>query len=246
MNAVTGAYSRPTITKLQNAQMNKFGSSPHFSRTVRNSIDGAAIADLVGQYGSPLFVFSEQRLRRAIREAKIAFSSRYPKVTFGWSYKTNYLDAICAIFHQEGSVAEVVSRMEYEKAKRLGMAGDAIIFNGPNKPLPTLRQAVEEGVRIHVDHFDEIDDLEQVATESDREISVAIRLSLDSGIQPQWDRFGFNLESGQALEAARRMEVGGRLKINGLHCHLGTFLLEPDAYRKAVEKMVALKITGVK
>jgi diaminopimelate decarboxylase len=218
--------------------MNKFGSSPHVSRRVRTNIDGVAIADLVEQYGSPLFVFSEQRLRRAIREAKTVFTSRYPKVTFGWSYKTNYLDAICALFHQEGSAAEVVSHMEYEKARRLGMAGDTIIYNGPNKPLDSLRQAVMDGARIHVDHFDEIDDLEQIASENGKDIDVAIRLNLDAGIQPQWNRFGFNLESGQALEAAHRMHLGGSLRIHGLHCHLGTFLLDPDAYRKAVEKMV--------
>jgi hypothetical protein len=53
--------------------MNKFGSSPHVSRRVRTNIDGVAIADLVEQYGSPLFVFSEQRLRWAIREAKTVF-----------------------------------------------------------------------------------------------------------------------------------------------------------------------------
>ncbi len=239
MSAVAEVYSRPVITRLQNTQMNKFGSSPHVSRRVRTAIDGATIADLVEEYGSPLFVFSEQRLRRAIREAKTVFTSRYPKVTFGWSYKTNYLDAVCALFHQEGSVAEVVSHMEYEKARRLGMAGDAIIYNGPNKPLHSLRQAVADGARIHVDHFDEIDDLEQIAAENGQPIEVAIRLNLDAGIEPQWSRFGFNLESGQALEAARRMHLGGQLRIHGLHCHLGTFLLDPDAYRRAVEKMVA-------
>jgi diaminopimelate decarboxylase len=239
MSAAEEAYIRPLIIKLQNAQMNKFGSSPHVSRRVRTSIDGVAVADLVDEYGSPLFVFSEQRLRRAIREAKTVFTSRYPKVTFGWSYKTNYLDAVCALFHQEGSVAEVVSHMEYEKARRLGMAGDAIIYNGPNKSMDSLRQAVSDGARIHVDHFDEIDDLEQIASENGKDINVAIRLNLDAGIHPQWNRFGFNLESEQALEAARRMHLGGRLRICGLHCHLGTFLLEPDAYRKAVEKMIA-------
>ena len=67
---------------------------------------------------------------------------------------------------------------------------------------------------------------------------VGLRLNLDAGIYPQWSRFGFNLESGQALDAVKRIAAGGRLTLVGLHCHLGTFILDPAAYARQVEKMV--------
>lgn len=231
-------YVKPTIIKLKSGLMNKFGTSPYYARKVRTAIDGVSIDELVEQFGSPLFVFSERHIRKTIREVKEAFSSRYPNVTFGWSYKTNYLNAISAIFHQEGSIAEVVSEMEYDKARSLGVRGEDIIFNGPHKSLTALKKAAQEGAKIHIDHFDEIDDLEKVADELDQEISVAIRLNLDCGIQPQWSRFGFNLESGQAMDAVRRIHMGGKLHLNGLHCHIGTFILEPDAYKTLTEKLV--------
>jgi diaminopimelate decarboxylase len=235
---MTQDYAKPSIHKLQTGLMNKFGASPYYARKVRSEIDGASIDSLVEQYGSPLFVFSERTIRQTIREAREAFSTRYPHVTFGWSYKTNYLDAISAIFHQEGSIAEVVSEMEYEKARRLGVAGEDIIFNGPAKSLSALQRAAEEGAKIHIDHFDEIDDLEKIADLLGKEIPVAIRLNLDAGIQPQWNRFGFNLESGQAMDAARRIHMGEKLCLTGLHCHIGTFILEPEGYKNQVEKMV--------
>ncbi|RKZ84652.1 MAG: diaminopimelate decarboxylase [Candidatus Parabeggiatoa sp. nov. 1] len=232
-------YVKPTIIKLQSGLMNKFGASPYYARKVRTDIDGISIDKLVEQFGSPLFVFSERQIRNTVREAKEAFTSRYPNVTFGWSYKTNYLDAINAIFHQEGSIAEVVSEMEYDKARRLGIQGKDIIFNGPHKSLQALKKAAEEGAKIHIDHFDEIDDLEKVADELGRDdIQVAIRLNLDAGIYPLWSRFGFNLESGQAMDAVRRIHMGGKLKLIGLHCHIGTFILEPDAYKTETEKLV--------
>jgi len=232
-------YVKPTIIKLQSGLMNKFGASPYYARKVRTDIDGISIDKLVEQFGSPLFVFSELQIRNTVREAKEAFTSRYPNVTFGWSYKTNYLDAINAIFHQEGSIAEVVSEMEYDKARRLGIQGKDIIFNGPHKSLQALKKAAEEGAKIHIDHFDEIDDLEKVADELGRDdIQVAIRLNLDAGIYPLWSRFGFNLESGQAMDAVRRIHMGGKLKLIGLHCHIGTFILEPDAYKTETEKLV--------
>ncbi|KHD05958.1 diaminopimelate decarboxylase [Candidatus Thiomargarita nelsonii] len=231
-------YVKPTMIKLQSGLMNKFGVSPYYARKVRTAIDGVSIDELVKRFGSPLFVFSEKQIRNTIREAKESFATRYPNVTFGWSYKTNYLDAINAIYHQEGSIAEVVSEMEYDKARRLGIPGEDIIFNGPHKSMTALKKAAEEGAKIHIDHFDEIDDLEKVAAELGKELSVAIRLNLDSGIQPQWSRFGFNLESGQAMDAVRRIQMGGKLRLNGLHCHIGTFILEPDAYKTQTEKMV--------
>ncbi len=231
-------YEKPAIRRLQIGAMSKFALSPAGYRTVRESIDGVAVDELVHRFGSPLFVFSETTIRRTLRDAKEIFLRRYPKVEFAWSYKTNYLNAIAAVFHQEGSLAEVVSGMEYDKARALGVPGDRILFNGPRKTPCALRRAAEEGARIHIDHFDEIDDLEVVAREMGKTVKVALRLNLDAGIQPQWNRFGFNLESGQALDAARRIRAGGVLRIHGLHCHVGTFILDPAAYRTQVEKLI--------
>ncbi len=75
------------------------------------------VTDLVKRFGSPLFVFSEQRLRDKARHLRDAFRRSYPKTSFAWSYKTNYLSAICQVFHQEGWMAEVVSDFEYQKAR---------------------------------------------------------------------------------------------------------------------------------
>jgi len=232
------AYEKPVIFKLKTGYINKFGGGSYFLKKVRSEIEGVSVEELVKEFGSPLFVFSEKKLRQKFRELKNAFTLRYPNVEFSWSYKTNYLDAICAILHSEGETAEVVSEFEYEKARRLGVPGDRIIYNGPYKPIDSLRTAVKEGARINIDHFEEISDLEQVADELGVKIKVGIRLNMDTGIQPQWSRFGFNLESGQALDAVKRIAAGGKLELIGLHCHIGTFILEPRAYEQEVKKMV--------
>lgn len=231
-------YEKPAIQKLHSGLMNKFSGATPQHRQVKSEIAGVSIENLVAQFGSPLFVYSERSLRRKVRTIRNAFATRYPDVTFGWSYKTNYLKAICAIMHQEGAVAELVSKMEYDKAKSLGIPGNQIILNGPHKPFETLEAAVRDGVTINIDHLDEIEDLEAIATRLEQTISVGLRLNLDVGIQPKWSRFGFNLESGQAMEAVRRIASGGKLRLNGLHSHIGTFILEPSAYSRQVEKMV--------
>ena len=231
-------YEKPVINKLRSGLMNKFGWNPAYARKVRADIEGVTIDDLVARFGSPLFVYSERVARRNYRQMFSAFSTRYPNVQFGWSYKTNYLNAICALMHQEGAVAEVVSAMEYDKARALGIPGERIIFNGPHKPFAALEKAVAEGAMVNVDHLDEIVDLEIIAKKLGRVIHVGMRLNLDAGIYPQWSRFGFNLESGQALDAAKRIASGGKLRLNGLHCHIGTFIMDPQAYAKEVGKLV--------
>jgi len=238
---VTGHYEKPVITKVQSSHMNKFGLTTGAAR-FRSQIDGASIAEMIAQFGSPLFVYSEKTIRRKFRQHHTAFTTRYPDVTFGWSYKTNYLKAICALMHEQGAVAEVVSRMEYEKAKAMGIPGNRIVFNGPHKPLPILTRAVEDGALINIDHLGEVEDLATIASRLGRPVKVGMRLNLDAGIFPQWSRFGFNLENGQAWEAVRQIAREPLLKLNGLHCHIGTFILDPAAYARQVEKMVRFAI----
>ena len=123
---------------------------------ILTAIEGVPIKDLIKKYGSPLYIISEQTIREKYRNAYKIFESRYPKVQFSWSYKTNYLDAVCRTFHQEGSWAEVVSGFEYEKALQNGVPGKNIIFNGPDKSENDLKTAIENESLIHLDHFDEM------------------------------------------------------------------------------------------
>jgi diaminopimelate decarboxylase len=237
-------YDKPTILKHQSGLANKFGRGP--SRKSLSRIDGVAVRDLVGQFGTPLYVFSEHTLRRAYRDAHRAFSLRYPKVQFAWSYKTNYLDAVCRVFHQEGSWAEVVSEYEYEMARRLGIPGHHILFNGPYKPEPAIRRAIEEGAKLHIDHYDELHLTEKLARELGKKVPVTLRLNMDTGVFPRWDRFGFNADNGEAMDAIRRLHAGGHLVLEGLHCHIGTFMLSAEAYGKAAARLAQIALDAAR
>jgi diaminopimelate decarboxylase len=228
-------WSKPTIIPHRMGVVNQFGDNRH--QAFQASVDGVEIEPLVQQYGSPLFVLSERRLRENLRLLKRAFLTRYPKVRYAWSYKTNYLNAVCSILHQEGAWAEVVSDFEYHKARALGVPGSHIHFNGPHKPRGALRQAAAEGAAIHVDHMDELYLLEEVAEELGRVVPVTLRLNFDTGYTEPWSRFGFNLASGEAMDAARRIAASEVLRLTGLHSHIGTFILDTRAYAAQVRIM---------
>ncbi|NOU48844.1 MAG: diaminopimelate decarboxylase [Bacteroidales bacterium] len=231
-------YERPVIKKLESNMPNKFGMRTEYEPVLH--IEDIAIKDLITKYGSPLFVISEKKIRRNYQAAKQAFETRYPRVQFAWSYKTNYLNAVCNIFHQEGSWAEVVSGFEYDKAIRNGVPGSNIIFNGPDKSEQDLRKAVTNNSLIHIDHLDELYLLQEIAKSTKHKPKVAIRVNMDTGIFPIWDRFGFNFENGQAWDALNKIMFTGTLELVGLHTHIGTFMLSPNAYAVAAAKLANL------
>lgn len=233
-------YERPIIKPLNSGLMNKFGTRTEY--TPLTHIDGVKVTDLIEEYGSPLFVMSERKIRENIQSAKRIFETRYPKVQFAWSYKTNYLNAVCNVFHQEGSWGEVVSIFEYKKAVKNGVPPEKILFNGPDKTDDDLRIAVKNDSPIHIDHLDELYRLIEIAGEMHKKPRVAIRVNMDTGIYPMWDRFGFNYENGQAWDAINKIMASDKLNLIGLHCHIGTFMLTPSAYGVAAAKMSALAL----
>ena len=137
-------YERPTLRKMNTGLMNKFGTKTENEPVTH--IESVSVKGMLKDYGSPLFVISEKQIRRNFQDASRIFKTRYPKVQFAWSYKTNYLDAVCQIYHQEGSWAEVVSGFEYDKALKNGVPGNKIIFNGPDKSEEQLVRSEERRV----------------------------------------------------------------------------------------------------
>lgn len=205
------------------------------------AIAGVSVRSLVQEFGSPLFVFSEHGIREKARRMREAFTSRYPDTRFAWSYKTNYLGAVCRVLHDEGWMAEVVSDFEYQKARKLGIAPRDVIYNGPYKPRASLELALREGALVQIDNWDELTAVESIAQGLPGPVEVGLRVWLDAGVQPVWSKFGFSVENGEAARAAARILAHPRLKLHTLHTHIGTYILDPNAYGVALTKLLALR-----
>jgi diaminopimelate decarboxylase len=218
-------------------------------------LNGLSLPTLVEKYGSPLYIVSAATLRENYRAFFRAFSAASPRLRVAYSYKTNRLRSVLECLHAEGAWAEVASGFEYLLARHLGVPASRIVFNGPYKTQKELRRALREGALINVDHFDELGLVMGLA--GVRSPGVGIRINLDTGSPQLFNRFGFSVESGEAMEAVRQLVEGGG-QLLGLHLHLGSFTLNdlkdqpsslaagvrftwpkaPDLYRRAVEKAV--------
>jgi diaminopimelate decarboxylase len=234
-------FERPIIKKLNTGMPSKFGMKTEYEPMTH--IDQVPVKELLEDFGSPLYVVSEKTIREVYREAHQAFATRYPKIQFAWSYKTNYMDAVCKVYHQEGSWAEVVSGFEYDKAIRNGIQPEQIIFNGPDKSEEDLTKAIKNQSLIHIDHFDELYTIIGLCDTLKERPQVAIRVNMDTGIQPHWTRFGFNYENGEAWDAINRIMISDKMDLIGLHAHIGTYIMTANAYNVAGSKLSALAVS---
>lgn len=150
------------------------------------------------------------------------------KNIIAYSFKTNY--EIAEEFRKQKieTYAEVVSKMEYQKAKTVGYVDSQIIYNGPNKE--NLLEVLECPSIINLDNFTELETI----IKHKKKIKSKIGLRLNSELK--LSRFGFNMENGEAELAIKKIKKAG-IKINGLQIHLG-FFTPPKIYKLISKKII--------
>jgi diaminopimelate decarboxylase len=196
------------------------------------------LESLSTEYGDSFYLLDLKRFVSNFHEFLGAFRQFYPKTFIGYSYKTNYTPAICRQAHELGAYAEVVSGMEFDLARSLGIPTDRIIFNGPYKKRDTMEQVVLGKGMLHLDSLREVAVLEEIARSNpESELKVGVRCNFDIG-EALESRFGFDVDSDSFREVRRRIERLSNVKVNGLHCHFPNRNLE--SFISRTERMLEL------
>jgi diaminopimelate decarboxylase len=230
-------YEAPNIELIQISTIGKHSILNMETSSVFEEVDD--IEKLLNKYDSPLFLLSEKKLRSKYNEFKDAFTEEGIETIIGYSYKTNYLPALCSILKQEGAWAEVVADMEYKLARSLNIPGSRIIFNGCYKTETELNKAVSEDALINIDSFNELELLDRVAGSLGKKARTGIRINFVMGNMP-WTKFGFNYESGEAKEALEKISKKKNIKFEAIHNHSGTFNVDPKMYSKSTRIIIEL------
>lgn len=205
-------------------------------------IGGCDAIELAAEFGTPLYVFDEFTLRGKCAEFRKEFGSRHADTTVIYACKAFTNIALVKILHEEGLGLDVVSGGELGIARMAGFPLDQVYFHGNNKSAAELRQAIEWGIgRIVVDNFHELTMLSQLAEEMGRSVDVLLRFSpavdphthkyISTGVLDT--KFGFPLVSLE--EAVTRTMAMPRLKLLGLHMHIGSLITEMEPYRQAID-----------
>ncbi len=214
------------------------------------TIGSADTVELAKEFGTPVYVFDENEIRTNLREFRNSVDEYYGgNGLVCYASKAFSCKEIYRICKQEGTGVDVVSGGELYTALSVDFPADRIVFHGNNKTPDELAMAVENGVgRIVVDNLTELEQLNNIAFKANKTVGIMLRIKpgVDAHTHDfiktgQIDsKFGFALETGEALEAVKTALAMPNLKLRGLHCHIGSQIFDIDPFELAAQVMLNL------
>jgi len=199
------------------------------------------------KFGSPFYIFDETAFRKNYDDIAGAFAGRYEKFILAYSYKTNYIPYLCGIIKSKGGFAEVVSRLEYDLALKVGQKPKKIVFNGPVKRYEDIELALKNQSIVNLDSWSEIDHVAQYAKKNpNRKVKVGLRINIglsdksgQSHIQEhlKTGRFGFDPSDSNMRKVVSRLSSIGNVTVNSLHGHTSTTNRSVWCYRIITETL---------
>jgi diaminopimelate decarboxylase len=207
-------------------------------------IDGVSTLELAEKYDTPLFVFSESRIRHNIDRLKKAESLIDCPLKICYAAKANSNMAILRAVRDAGSDVEVNSGGELWKALKIGFSPDQIIFNGTSKTESELEDAIHAGIyAIQSDSVYELELTEKAARKLNKRANVSLRLvpEIESetlhGLQTALLTSKFGMMPDEALAAFRRWHDSEFLNLCGIHLHIGSQNPSPETYIEAFQSL---------
>lgn len=214
------------------------------------AIDGYDTVELAERFGTPLYVFNENEIRKNLRDFIESIDEYYGgNGMVLYASKAFCCKEMCRICAEEGAGLDVVSGGELYTALSVGFPAEKIYFHGNNKTNAELVEAVEAGVgRIVVDNIFELESLNKIAADLNKKVPILFRIKpgIDAHTHDfirtgQIDsKFGFALETGEAMEAVRRVQDCPNIELKGLHCHIGSQIFDLDPFELAAKVMLEL------
>ena len=208
---------------------------------------GHDTVELAAKYGTPLYVMSEDRLRNNIQCLKRAFESVSADYAINYAGKTFLNKGMCKIVDDEGICLDVASGGELYTALKSDFDPARICMHGSNKSEDELEMAIVNGVgRIVIDSEDELNRLEKLTRKHSCDIKVLFRIA--PGIEAHTHeliqtgkidtKFGIPLKQAEAI-VLKTMDMS-YIQCVGLHCHIGSQIVDEKPFVKAAEIMLEL------
>lgn len=219
-------------------------------------IEDCDAVELAREFGTPLFVMSEDQLRRNIRRFIRAFSERWPEgsVDILPAIKANWNLTLRRILTEEGAGCDIFSPNELYAALESGVNPAIVSVNGGGKSPEHIENCLKAGVRITIDDIDELDLINQTAVQLG--LTARVRFRLRPDMPSQWRPTDFSVEmvpvdlgfqaykggipTEHLIEIGRRARKMKNIEIMGYHIHLGRHHESLSLWREGVRAYVKL------
>ncbi len=215
----------------------------HFKTNEKGNLDigGADALEIAQEYGTPLYVTDEMRVRDNYRRVYQAFTNEYEDFKIFYAAKANTSLAMMKILEQEGSCIDAVSPGEIYTALMAGFEGDRILYTGNNVTTEELKFALDAGVRVNLDSVSMLERLAKIPGAEGTKISFRVNPMVGAGHHDHCITGGelskFGIMEHEAVQVYQKaIELG--FKPVGIHTHIGSGILDPEPFKLAVQVLM--------
>ncbi len=214
-------------------------------------VDGVSTLELADAYGTPLYVYSEDRIKTRLNEIRTSFLEKYPNTHAAYACKAFCTLYMCKLLDEEGFWIDVVSGGELFTAMKANFPPERIEFNGNNKSEEELVMALEYGVaRIVVDNVSELYHLEKLCLESGKKVKILFRITPEVSSDTHEyittgrkdSKFGIPLNEDVLYPLIAYAIESEALEFLGFHFHVGSQLLDTVSHLSALEVILDLML----
>ncbi|OQX51964.1 MAG: diaminopimelate decarboxylase [Candidatus Cloacimonas sp. 4484_209] len=194
---------------------------------------------------TPFYIYDETVIKRNISFLKRTFSSCNPKIFF--AVKANTSLAVLKTVQKERIGAEVVSPGEIFLARKAGFLPNAIMYNNVARKKEEVIFALKRGINFF--NFEAIDQarlLEECAGKLKKRIKLFVRVNLGvipgthSHLSTGSPLSKFGIEERDVLKVIKVLKDFRFAKLTGIHSHIGSQILTPSPFLKAVKRVERL------
>ena len=203
-------------------------------------LEEVPVTTLAATYGTPTYVYEENRIRANFRRALAAFRKYYDDFRFFYAIKANNNLAVANILRQEGAGIDAASVNEILLAQKLGLGGEDVMFSGNFLSDDDIRQGLESGV---IFNLDDISLLPRVIKFGRPEF-LSFRVNPGYGKSEVGDFVTnagpdakFGVHPDQVMDAYRLAKEAG-VKRFGAHMMPGSCIRDPEYFRFITELLM--------
>lgn len=203
------------------------------------TIGGCSVPELAQQFGTPLFAFDETGLRETMRRYREGLTLRWPNSRVCFASKSLPCVAAYAIAQAEGLSVDVAGEGELRLALAAGVDPAHLILHGNAKSAVEIELATKHGVGLIV--IDNETDVELLNAQPGARQDVLIRVipGIETQTHPSIQTGGAGSKFGMPLTAAlaltERLRDSARIRVRGVHVHIGSQILDTEPFLRALE-----------
>lgn len=207
-------------------------------------IGGIPARELAARFGTPLMVLDEEALRARARRYQDGFTKRWPNALVVWASKSLPRTAVYRLMDEEGLGIDVAGGGELVMALKAGADPGRIVVHGNAKSDEEIQMALRARVgTVVIDNFDDIDRLERYCSHEQGVLvrvlpEVAADTHAANATGHSNSKFGLSVRDAQ--RAIARLRLSDRLRLDGLHVHVGSQILSTEPFVRAVEAIAPL------